>query len=295
MGKAAMDERFHYDAVVKDIFQQDRPSLGDTLAAGRKVRGFLNPEFSVVEKRVADLLILLEGDTILHLDFQSNNHRDMAYREGFYGLMAARKYRCRVEQTVLYMGRAKMRMADRLDTGGIQVSYRLIDIREFDAETLLNSGRPGDYALALLARGGVGKLRQIVQKANKLPGPQRQRVLTQLAILSGLRGASERLTMEFRTMGISVEINENVFLKNIYDSAIAKGRAEGKAEGKAEGRAEGKAEGMTAILRELLEAKFGPLPKWAADRLRKATPAQAERWARRVLTASTLEAAVGKR
>ena len=133
-------------------------------------------------------------------------------------------------------------------------------------------------------------MRQIVEGANRLPGPARQRALTQLAILSGLRGASERLTMEFRNMGISVEIDSNVFLKDIHDSAVAKGRAEGMAEGKAEG----KAEGMAILLHDLLTAKFGKLPRWADERLQKATATQAGRWAKKVLSAGTLEDVLGR-
>lgn len=276
---SAMTGRLHFDEVMKDVFQRDRPTLLTNLAEGHKIREFLNPEFAVVEKRVADLLILLSDGSILHLDFQSSNDRNMAYREGIYALMAAQKYRRPVRQVVIYLGKARMHMPRSLDTGGVQVNYRLIDIRELDSQAMLESGAPGDYALALLARGGVERMKQIVARANQLPEPKRRRVLTQMLILSGLRGVSEQLTMEYRAMGISIEIKDNVFLKDVYAS----------------GKAEGKAEGMTAILREQLEIKFGALPRWAQDRLRKATPAQAERWARKMLTASSVEAVLGPR
>jgi predicted transposase YdaD len=276
-------ERFNYDVVVKDLFQKDRPSLLKQLAHGVEVRQFLNVELAVVEERVADLVVLLSDETILHLDFQSDNHRNMPFREGIYGLMVGQKYRRRIRQVVLYMGPKRMRMENHLDLGGIQVSYDLVDIRELDAASLLKSRNPGDYALALLSGGGIERLREIIRKANALPAPHRQRALTQMAILSGLRGASERLTMELKAMGISVDIDQNVFLKDIRDSA------------KAVGMAEGRVEGMVAIVREQMETRFGPLPKWARERLAKASPAQAERWAKKVLTAATVEGVLGKR
>jgi hypothetical protein len=74
-------------------------------------------------------------------------------------------------------------------------------------------------------------------------------------------------------------IDEHVFLREIRDTAMAEGRAEGKAE----------------LLREQLRVKFGSLPKWVQGRLSKATPAQVERWARRVLTADTIEGVFGRR
>jgi predicted transposase YdaD len=272
-----MNDWSSYDGVVKDLFQRDKPTLLGELAGPRKVRAFLNVELAAVEKRVADLFVLLSDDSILHLDFQSGNDPDMAYRVGIYGLMAAQKYRRRIRSVVLYIGQPKLRMEDRLDTGDIQVKYRLLDIRELDAKALLAGGHPGDYALAMLAKGGIGLLRELVERANRLPGPTRRRVLTQMVVLSGLRGASERLTMEFKTMGISIEIEKNVFLREIRDNA----------------RAEGRTEGRTGILRELVENKFGALPKWAAERLAKATPAQTERWARKILTATSIEAVLG--
>ena len=208
-----------------------------------------------------------------------------AIQRRIYGFLIARKYRRKIRQAVLYTGKAPMRMRSKIDAGTIKVEYDLIDIRQFDYELLLQSPNPGDYALALLARGGAEHLNEIVQAANRLPAHQRQRVFTQLAILAGLRGASERLTMEFNTMGISVEINENAFLKNIHDSAIAKGREIG--------REEGRSEGAIHVLRGLLQDKFGGLPKWAAKRLDAATSSQADLWTHRILRAETLEEVIG--
>lgn len=284
-------QQFRYDAVVKDLFQQDRPSLLDQLTGGRAVRQFLNPEFAVVEERVADMLVLLEDDSILHVDFQSNNHRDMAYREGIYALITSQKYGRRVEQAVLYLGQAKMRMPDRLDIGGVQVRYRLMDIRELDAAALLASGRPGDLALAMLARGGVERMREIIVEASLLEGAARQRVLSQMVVLAGLRRVSGQLKMEYRRMRLSMSIEENVFLKDAFESGIAKGKAEGMAKGKAEGIAEGQA----GLFHDMLEDRFGALPKWAAERVLKATPAEIKRWSKRVLRAHTLEGVLGKR
>src|SRR5271165_1796005 len=103
-----------YDAVLKDLFQQDHPVLLDRLTGGVGVRESLNVEFAAVAERRADTLFLLKDDSIFHLDFQSGNDRDMPYREGIYGLMAAQKYRRRIRQTVLYTGLDRMRMHDRL-------------------------------------------------------------------------------------------------------------------------------------------------------------------------------------
>jgi hypothetical protein len=182
-------------------------------------------------------------------------------------------------------------MAESLDLGEIQVSYRLMDIREIEAEVLMASGRPADYALGLLARGGVDKMREILEATSHLEAGERQRALTQTAILSGLRSVSGQLTMELKRMGNTIDIEKHEFLKELRDSAMAAGRAEGRAEGKAEGTVAG----MAAIVRGQIEARFGELPKWARTRLGEATAAELERWAKGILRASTLESVFGKK
>ena len=145
--------------------------------------------------------------------------------------------------------------------------------------------------MAMLARGGVDKVREILERAVRLPGPQREKVLGQLVALSGLRRLEEKVTMELKSMQYAKYVDDHVFLREIRATALAEGRAEGEAKGKAEGEAKGKAE----IVLGLIGAKFGPLPKWARARVAKAAPAQLERWALMLLTAETLDEVVGKR
>jgi hypothetical protein len=56
------------------------------------------------------------------------------------------------------------------------------------------------------------------------------------------------------------------------------------------GRQEGRQEGQRELLEQLLAARFGRLPEWVAGKLVAAEPARLAGWARRVLTAESLEA-----
>ena len=49
------------------------------------------------------------------------------------------------------------------------------------------------------------------------------------------------------------------------------------------------------MLRGMLVTKFGRLPKWVDERLEEATSAQIERWSKKILTADTIEAVLGKK
>lgn len=266
-----MKDGSKYDLVVKDLFQRDHPSLLDRLTAGVAVREVLNVELARVEERRADLVYLLADETLLHIEFQSDNDKDMPYREGIYCLLLGQKYRRRVRQVVLYLGQAKMTMDDHVDLGETKCAYTLIDIRELDARELMASGRAGDLALAMLANDGPENMLEIAKRVRGLKGAERQRVLSQLTLLSGLRRMTGRLRMDLKTMGISTDpFYKNPFVMDIMRNAQAK------------------------MLRGQLKTKFGSLPKWVDEPLETASSAQLERWSKKILTVGTLEGVLGK-
>lgn len=49
------------------------------------------------------------------------------------------------------------------------------------------------------------------------------------------------------------------------------------------------------VLRDLLKGKFRTLPAWADEKLEAATTTQVQRWLKKILTAETLEAILGRR
>jgi hypothetical protein len=269
-GPAGHDSFTKYDAVVKDLFQKDHPSLLDQLTGGVKIKAVLNVELAKVLERRADLVLLLEDESILHIEFQSTNDKDMAYRAGIYCVLLGQKYRCRIRQVVLYTGQAKMRMPDSVFLGETRIVYTLMDIRALESEALIASGRPGDLVLAMLAKGGPERLVEILRRTIELNGPERERTLTQLAILSRLRQLTGRLKMELKAMGGTIDIAKHEILRDIVRDSQA------------------------SIIRIQLRAKFGELPKWVDERLSNAKLSDVARWAKRFVTAKTLEGVLGK-
>jgi hypothetical protein len=216
-------------------------------------------------------VLLLQDRTILHIEFQSTNDRDMAYRAGIYCILLGHRYRCRVRQVVLYTGHPRMRMPDGADLGQTKIAYRLIDIRTLRSEALIASGRPGDLALAMLANGGPERLAEIIRRTTELRAPERQRVLAQLVLLCGLRRLTGKLTMEVKTMGATIDIAKNPILRDLIR------------------------DGQASIIRVQLETKFGKVPKWVDERLGHAKLSDVDRWAKKLLTAETLEGVLGKK
>jgi hypothetical protein len=58
---------------------------------------------------------------------------------------------------------------------------------------------------------------------------------------------------------------------------------------KLEGRLEGQLEGQRALLRGLIETRFGPIPTWALDRLETASLENITRWSQAVLASDSIE------
>ena len=274
---------FDFDGVLKDLFQRDRPDILNRLTGGVKIKAFLNVELHRVRERRVDLVILLENGTLLHIELQSANDRRMRYRMvSYWGLLKEQQGRP-VRQAVLYVGGPALNMQNRLDEDGNTFSFETIDIRSFEAAPLIASKNPADLALAILAGGGSDLLPEILKGAAKLKGEARARVLAQILVLAGLRGVSIQVESKLEEMGMVIDATKNPVLMRMRQEAIS------------EGRSEGRSEGQSALLIGMMGAKFGPLPKWATERITKARSVQLERWSRKLLVADSLELVLGKR
>jgi len=283
---------------------RDEPALLKRIARGRKLGPPRNVELALVESRIADLFFRTGKRRLLHIEIQTWNARNMAVRSGVYALLAAEKFDVDyVDQVVLYAGRGKMKMRDRLDIGAVKVRFRLINVDEISAAELLRSENPVDWVIAMLGRNGTKMLKTILRRILALPMERRGRLLAQLMALSGLRGLSERLKMEFKAAGVEIDIESNVLLREIRDAGYEKGLAEGEARGEKRGERRGekrghergRAEGQAQLLHSLLEAKFGKVPAWADERLAKASLADMQRWGAKILTARSIESALNGR
>jgi hypothetical protein len=114
---------------------------------------------------------------------------------------------------------------------------------------------------------------------------------------------------EIRKMPILNDILDHKVLGREYRKGINEGKREGKREGKLEGKIEGKLEGKLegkregklegiqegelTILRRLIRARFGDLPRWAEESLHSKSPIELESLSVRLLTAETLDELLG--
>jgi len=111
----------------------------------------------------------------------------------------------------------------------------------------------------------------------------KQRVIDLFSVVDWLMQLPEWLNTQVWQELETIEESKKVqYITSVERIGIAKGIARG--------RVEGRVEGESRFLRRLLERRFGVLPEWASDQLRRASEQQLEAWGEALLTAPTLEA-----
>jgi predicted transposase YdaD len=166
------------------------------------------------------------------------------------------------------------------------VRFRLVDIREFSAEPLLASERLEDNVIAVLMRAGDERaaVRRVSQRIADGKPEQRATALAELAILAGLRKLSDVITQEVQQVPILDDIMDNPIIGPRIRQGIERGRREGREEGRAEGQ-----ESERALVLRQIDKRFGPIPKWARQKLDAMSLADLEDTALRLFDAPDLE------
>lgn len=154
-----MRERDSFDGALKDVFQWDRPTVLGRFAHAA-VKRFLNVEVTKVLERRSDLILYLADGTILHIEFQSINDRDMPYRMAIYWALIKLAFRRPVRQLVLYVGSRPLSMTSPLREDGMGLEYDVIDIREIDAAALMESGNLETSRWRFWPAAGIGCFRR---------------------------------------------------------------------------------------------------------------------------------------
>lgn len=150
-----------------------------------------------VLKRVTDV----QGNTfVLQIEFQLADEPQMVYRMAEYYVMLSRKYALPVEQFVIFLGSSKPTMSVRLTHRKMQFEFSLISFAQLDYRLFLQSERPEEVVLAVLADfhgdNAVDVLTQIVRRISETTGSDLslKRHINQLRILTQLRNLDISLT-----------------------------------------------------------------------------------------------------
>lgn len=271
-----------YDTTFKDLFP-DVKALFQLLTHSDVVR-MESTEYATVKQRRADLVAWLANQQLLHLEVQSDNDDEMVWRELEYcGLIAQTHHQIPL-QIVLYVGAAPARFDTEIDTTDLKYRYHLIDIKELDCTSLLESDSLNDNLLSLLGKlaDKAEAVHRVMQKIACLPQNKRSDMLEKLAILVGLRPLElPKLLQKEVQMPITVDLEKNPLFAEIFQRYTQQGEQHGIEIGEQRAR--------TEMLQRLLEKRFGELPIWVGHRLEQATTQELELWSLQLFDATCLE------
>jgi len=157
-----------------------------------------NVELPAVRHRRADLPGETADGRLVHIELQSKN----------------RKFRRFPHQIVIYVGNAPLRMKSQLRGPELSFACRMVDIRELDAEALIESASLGENVIAVLARLGnePGAVRRILARIAAARPAERGPALSDLMVLAGLRKLGNTIDREIEQMPILDDIMDHEVL-----------------------------------------------------------------------------------
>jgi hypothetical protein len=166
-------------------------------------------------------------------------------------------------------------------------SYLLIEERSFPVADLTAEASPvvGLFRMER-SRSTEELLREARATANGLEGPDNLQLREAIGTWVAQTG--------LRRLAPDVEFPWTMDLKEVQsmlEQRVVEWTEQWKQEGLNEGRRQGRHEGESRLLLGQLEHKFGGLPGWALKKVESADAEQLLEWGKRVLTASSLEAA----
>jgi hypothetical protein len=211
-----------YDKIVKENIASIIPALMDN------VLGFKVLDSVVIEEKLqqtkekeADVLRIITDPTgrkfILHLEFQVDDYKKMAYRMADYWVLLKSKYKYPVRQFVIYIGNKQPTMKTVLSEDGNYFQFQLINITQLDYLRFLNSTNPEEIILAVLGDFGNEKseiaLSHIIQRLEETKTDQNtlQKHFNQLRILAKLRKLNLKFDDMIQNMAKYLDVESDPF------------------------------------------------------------------------------------
>lgn len=254
----------------------------------------LGSDFQRVEERRSDLLAIVQLQdglrAILHIEIQNDNCPTMPVRMLRYLTDILLDHQAQsdlpVLQYVVYIGRDKLNMSDRVERGNLSFQYRLLDMHSIDYTLLINREEPDAWVMAILCdfKGRNpqdiihGVLTRLIEYCD---GNQKQLhdYIKMMEVLGNNRDLNINIQEELEMLSVNIEELPTYRI--------------GMKQGKEEGREIGMGQGRTDLLQRQLIRKFGTL--LTADhliRIQSADEATQLRWADQILFANSVDEAL---
>lgn len=222
----------------------------------------LETEQQRVEYRRADLVVKLKSNGqafILHVEIQNANESVMPLRMmRYYTDIALSHPKLAIKQYLIYIGKQKPTIADKIETEDWSYSYKLIDMHDIDCHTLIEQDNPDALILAILCDFKGQDEQQMVNYIicrlyALLKEDERnfQDYLFMLNVLSENRDL-QQCVKKAGEMLTEVNIEKLPFYQLVLEKGLERGIAQGIEKGIEKGIERGIEQGIEKIVRQLL-------------------------------------------
>jgi hypothetical protein len=213
-----------YDNVLKKSFSRIYQSIIHKLL-GLDIKDTVKipTSFSRTKEKRSDFAIKVsppnEEPHIVHVEFQSDNDKNMDKRElGYYGDYYW-EYNLEIIQYLIYLGAGNPTMPTEIKHKNLNFRYSIIVMNQIDVELFLNSDDPHEIVLAVLCkytRKEAPKIiKQILEKLKAKVSNERNlhEHVTDLEILSGLRNLQSETKKQVDKMPVIYDLRKDLRYK----------------------------------------------------------------------------------
>jgi hypothetical protein len=143
-----------FDKILKENIEQMLLAVASKYMGIRiKKINKLKEKIQLTEREVDFLAKItdMDGRTfLLHIEFQTRNDPQMLRRiEEYHGFLRG-KYDLEIEHFVVYLGASKVNMKSMLPNHLVFKGFHLINLRDIDPDTMIQSDIPEEVLLAIL-------------------------------------------------------------------------------------------------------------------------------------------------
>lgn len=193
----------------------------------------LKDKLQTTLEREADFLRLIQDETgkqlILHLEFQTQNEKNMVYRMQEYFAILQKKHQLPIRQFVIYISDKEMTMTTTLPKEEVYTGFEVLNLQKISYQKFLQSDIPEEIILAILANFEKEEVEKVLQQIIKSLGRTGQeqlkleKYIRQITVLSRLRNLSELTEKIVEKMAWTYDIETDAFYKRGLEKGMEKG------------------------------------------------------------------------
>lgn len=235
-------ERKHSGNIYDRIFRENAPTIFIPLIQSQlniDIYKYEILELKMVKtlEREVDFLYKIYDKkgipSILHLEFQTRNNKEMLARMQEYHSLIYRRHQLPIRHIVIYLGKQKSTMKAQLEPNLIFYGFDIINLTEIDPDQLISTQIPEMVVMALL--GNLKKdqvervLNDILKSLKRLTNSEEKltKYVNQLVILARIRNLEKIISQKLEDMPISYNVEKDGLYVQGMEKGIQKGREEG--------------------------------------------------------------------